>query len=152
MALFTVLESPSGRPDKVALIREGFSFWAAMFTVFWALSKRMWVVAVLLFAVFVGLALAQQMFRLDSMLLSATELAVSLIFGFQARTLQELSLTRAGYRAVSTVSANNHEAAELQYFASLATDAGPLAVSTPPRLMLPAVSPQHDALGLFGPQ
>jgi hypothetical protein len=148
MALFTILEPPDGRPEKVAVVPEGFSIRAAVFTIFWALWHRMWIIAVLLFVLSVSLELAARAFRLDPAIVTVSGLAVSLLFGFEARALQILSLKRAGYNVEGMISAESRESAELQYFsrrpAQTAQELPPLASS------LPAMSQHHDALGLFG--
>lgn len=149
MALFTILEAPDGLPEKVAVIREGFSLPAAAFTMFWALWHRMWVVAVLLFAITVALELGAGAFRLDPMLVSAAGLAVSILFGFEARALRALSLSRAGYRNVGMISAESRESAELQYFTQRPAGQAP-APAAPQAPTRPAMSQHHDALGLFG--
>lgn len=149
MALFTILEAPDGQPEKVAVIREGFSLPAAAFTIFWALWHRMWIVAVLLFLITVALELGAGALRLDPMLMSGAGLAVSLLFGFEARALQAVSLSRAGYRNVGMISAESRESAELQYFAQRYTGQAP-APAAPQISTRPAPGQHHDALGLFG--
>lgn len=148
MALYTVLESPDGRPEAVVFEREGFCLWAAIFMIFWALWNRMWVVAILLFAFSAVLEVGAREFGLHPMLVAMTGSAVALIFGFEARTLHIMSLQRAGYRLAGIISAESAEAAELQYFAARPSGL-PVEKATPPAPM--SLRPQHhDALGLFG--
>ena len=49
MKIYTVLEPPDGKSERVAFVPEGFSWGALMFGLLWALWHRMWVVALLLF-------------------------------------------------------------------------------------------------------
>ena len=58
MTIFTVLEPPDGNPERVAFVREGFSWSALLLTVLWAVWHRMWVVAALLFALTTALTVA----------------------------------------------------------------------------------------------
>jgi hypothetical protein len=108
----------------------------------------MWIIAVLLFVLSVSLELAARAFRLDPAIVTVSGLAVSLLFGFEARALQILSLKRAGYNVAGMISAESRESAELQYFsrrpARTAQELPQIASS------LPAMSQHHDALGLFG--
>ena len=143
MALFNILEAPDGKPDRVMVIREGFSPGAFIFTVFWALWHRMWVVAAILFAILAAVSLAAGLVGLSPTLTSVLEAAVSLIFGFEATRLRTVSSERAGYRLVGQMEASNQEAAELQYFMGRQRPSS--AVRAP---VLPAAS--HDTLGLFG--
>ena len=144
MSLFNVLEPPDGKPDRVVFIPEGFSWAALVFTVFWALFHRMWVVAALLFAGLTGVALAEAQGLIGAELASITHFAISLLIGFEARRLEVLSLMRAGYTQAGLIEATSLEAAELAYFASRAPAVA--AASTPVRL---AAHPA-DTLGIFG--
>lgn len=144
MALFNILEPADGKPERVMFIREGFSWGALIFTVLWALFHRMWVVAACLFAVIAVVAMAESRELLGPALGAALNLAIAVIFGFEARRLQSLSLERAGFRPVGLIEATSLEAAELSYFATRAP-AMP-APASPMRI------PAHtaDTLGIFG--
>ena len=143
MSLFNILEAPNGNPDRVATVKEGFSVGALVFTVFWALWQRMWVVSAVLFALFAAVAIAVSAQVLDPVVASVLEAAIALIFGFEARRLHMVSLERAGYRAAGLIEASNREAAELEYF--MGRQRQPARVPHP---ILPPAS--HDTLGLFG--
>lgn len=143
MALFTILEPPHGEIDKVTFVKEGFAPAALVFTVLWALWHRMWVVAATLFAVLVAISLSVNFFDLDAMMASLLEIAISVIFGFEARKLWIMSLERSGYRQAGLIVASNREAAELAYFANR------------PRVAQSVNAPKlrghaEDTLGLFG--
>lgn len=149
MALFTILEPPDGRPEKVAVIKEGFSIPAMIFSALWALAHRMWIVAILLFTVTIVLQLCVSVFEFDGILVLCADLAVALLFGFEARALQILSLKRAGFSIAELVSADNEKSAELQYFLNRPNNVERnLAKSN--KTILPVTSEHHDALGLFG--
>ena len=45
MALFTVLEPPDKKPERVAFVPEKFAGGALVFGFLWALWHRMWVIA-----------------------------------------------------------------------------------------------------------
>lgn len=143
MALFTILESPQGEIDKVTFVKEGFAPAALVFTVLWALWHRMWVVAAALFAILVAISLAVSLLNLNSTAASLLEIAVGLIFGFEARRLWIMSLERSGYRQAGLIEASNQEAAELAYFANRPRLVKAVTVS---KLHAPA----ENTLGLFG--
>ena len=147
MKLYTVLEAPDGKTDRVAFIREGISWAALVFTVFWALWHRMWVVAAVLFAAWIGIMLAVSSGLITPVLAPFVELAFSLIFALEARRLQVMSLERAGFRRAGLIQASSLEAAELAYFGSRAPSAPPAAPTPEPT---PCRGAPQDTLGLFG--
>ena len=118
MTIFTVLEPPDGKPDRVAFVPEGFAWGGFVFTVLWALWHRMWVVAALLFARLRGAERRRAASRC-SVPASARllQFGIALLFGFEARQLQVTSLERAGFRRAGLIQASGLEAAELAYFA-----------------------------------
>jgi hypothetical protein len=119
------------RIEEAVFVREGFSWPAAVFTGFWALWHRMWIVGVVAIAVIL----------LASTLPPAIELfvnlATTLVFGVFGSDLREWSLARRGLSNIDVVEARNIELAELEFY-------------TTPRsaAVIPAVAP--DMLGLFG--
>ena len=140
MAVFAVFEHPDKSPDRTVFVREGFSAAALVFTVLWALWHRMWIVSAILIAAY-GLT---NTLGMSEPVVALLELAVSLVFGFEARNLWAQSLRRAGYREAALIMASNHEEAELKFaFASRARGNQSFPVS---RLQMQA----PDTLGLFG--
>jgi hypothetical protein len=90
------------------MVREGFSWWAALFPLFWFLAKRLWLVAALYFALasFMG-------FLLPAALSPWVFVALQILVGFEARNLQRWSLERQGFRLMGVVQARNEEGAVL---------------------------------------
>ena len=143
MALFTVLEPPDGKPDRVVFVPEGFAWAAAVFTFLWALWHRMWIVAALLFTAYAALTIAASQGMISGVLASAIQFGISFIFGLEARSLRVTALERAGFRRSGLIQASRLEAAELAYFAGRAP-ASP--VSAPARYR----AGPEDTLGIFG--
>jgi len=143
MKVFTVLEAPDGKTERVVFVAEGFSWAALAFTFFWALWHRMWVVAALLFASTSVITVASNGGLLGSGLAAVLQFGIALLFAFEARALRVASLERAGYRRNGLIQASNSEAAELVYFAGRT----PLAAA-PSLSRLRAA--HDDTLGLFG--
>ncbi|MEI7598605.1 MAG: DUF2628 domain-containing protein [Aestuariivirga sp.] len=143
MKLFTVLESPDGKAERVAFVPEGFSWSALILNGLWALWHRMWVVAALLFALSSALTVATNLELLGSGLAALLNFGIALVFGFEARSLQVKSLERVGFRRTGLIQASNSEAAELVYFAGRAPVATKVATS-----QLRAA--HDDTLGIFG--
>lgn len=144
MAIFTVLEAPDGKPEKVTFVPEGFSWGAFLLTVVWALWQRMWVVGMLLFALSSALTVAANLEVVGNGVAAFVQTAIALLFGFEARNLQVKSLERSGYRRAGLIQAGSQEAAELAYFAGRApvarSDAAPARLRAGP----------EDTLGIFG--
>ena len=143
MKVFTVLESPDGKPERVVFVAEGFSWAALAFTFLWALWQRMWVVAAVLFAFTSLITVASNIGLLGSGLAAVLQFGIALLFAFEARALRVASLERAGYRRNGLIQASNSEAAELVYFGGRAPFA-----TAPPLSRLRAA--HDDTLGIFG--
>ena len=143
MTIYTVLEPPDGKPDRVAFVPEGFAWGGFIFTFIWALWHRLWVVAALLFAVFAGLSIAVSLEVLGPGLGSLLQFGISLLFGFEARQLQLASLKRAGFRIAGLIQASRIEAAELGFFAERSV---PSPAPAPTRYR----AGPEDTLGIFG--
>jgi hypothetical protein len=142
MAIYTVLDKPNRDPAKAIFVPEGFAFAAFVFTALWALWHRMWVVTAMLFAFWVAMSVAVSFGGLDPVLAAVIELGVALVFGFEARRLQVMSLLRSGYAETGTVSGSTLAAAELTYFAEGVAERGRGPWSHP--------RDTGDHLGLFG--
>lgn len=144
MAVFTVLEAPDRKPDRVVFIREGFSWGAAAFTVFWALWRRMWLAAAILLALLTALGIAVDEGLIAPAPALAINFGVAFFLGLEARWFEVLSHERSGYRNAGLIEASCREAAELFYFAARAREP----VSGPaPRQFNRA---PEDTLGIFG--
>ena len=143
MALYTVLEPPDRKQEKVAFIPEGTAWGGFVFTYLWAAWHRMWLVAALLLALTTVLAVAVSLEVLNPWVGFVIQFGIALVFALEARQLQVMALERAGYRHAGLIEASSLEAAELSYFASR---------SLPPVPPAPAryrAAPE-DTLGIFG--
>lgn len=143
MALFTVLEPPDKKPERVAFVPEKFAGGALVFGFLWALWHRMWVIAAVLFALSVGLNAAMHFELLDAGIGSLIQIGIGLLFGFEARRLQVMSLERAGFRRAGLIEASDLEAAELTYFSERAP-------APPPPAPTRYRAGPEDTLGIFG--
>lgn len=143
MALFTVLEPPDGKLDRVAFVPERFAPWAVALGFIWALWHRMWVIAAILFALTAALNAAMHFEVLDVAIGSLAQFAIALIFGFEARQLQVTSLERAGFCRAGLIEASDLDAAELTYFAGRAP-------APPPPAPARYRAAPEDTLGIFG--
>ena len=104
--------------DRDALfVREGFSWGALVFTVFWALYHRLWLASSLMAVAFVALALIGAWLEPDSSLASALGLALNLLIGFEGNDWLRVKLARRGYVELGPVVARGGDEAEQRFFA-----------------------------------
>jgi hypothetical protein len=118
LKLYSVhLRAWSAAPDRDAVfVREGFCWTAFIFSVFWALSHRMWVVALGLTAAIAGLAAIDDVLDLDPLFSEALGLALSVWIGFEANDWRRAALKRQGYLDAGIVVAPAIELAEHRFF------------------------------------
>ena len=111
----------SASTDREAVfVREGFSWGAFFFSVLWALRYRMWVTALLIFAVSVGLEFATDLARLDPITDAAIGVALALIIGWEGNDWRRRSLDRRGYVTAAVIAAESLLEAERRFFARTA--------------------------------
>jgi len=110
MRIWTVHQRPAmaGKPVRTVMVREGFSWLAALFPLFWFLAKRLWLVAALYFslATFMG-------FVLPSSVSPWAMIGLQILTGFEARNLHRWSLERQGFRLMGVVQGQNEDGAVL---------------------------------------
>ena len=144
MRIYTVHSPPRfADPDaEPQLVKEGFCWPAAYFTVLWALCHRMWVAAALLAAsVAIGFAVFS-LLGLDPLSRIAVTLGFFVFVGFRANDWRRRALARRDYEEEGVVAAPRAEAALRRFIdlqsiegrartpASLA-DVGPLSNARP---------------------
>ncbi|MBM3593964.1 MAG: DUF2628 domain-containing protein [Alphaproteobacteria bacterium] len=110
MRVWTVHLRPAlaGKPARTVIVREGFSWWAALFPLLWFLAKRLWIVAALYFALATLLG-----FVLPSSISPWAMVALQILAGFEARNLQRWALERQGFRLMGVVQGRNEDGAVL---------------------------------------
>ena len=122
MTVYSVYEPPVSetdviaRADRLAFVKEGFSWVALLVPLVWLLYHRMWIEAVVLFLVYVGLQLAFGGDAQGQALVTWASLAISLLFAFEASDLRTASLERRGYRLAGVVSGRDRVDAERAFF------------------------------------
>ncbi|MEX1147363.1 MAG: DUF2628 domain-containing protein [Sphingomonadales bacterium] len=104
------------RPEDVVFVREGFSFWAFVFQPLWALYHRLWLVAVLLFVVGIGIEFLVRTLGIGGVGPYALALGVAILIGTEAANLRRWTLTRRGYEEVAVAVGSDLGEAEQRYF------------------------------------
>ena len=164
MSVYTVHEPPlrtteaAPNPDQFVFVRDGFYFWAFVFSVLWMLWHRMWLILLIYVAVVVGLETVLRYVGVSSPLLGLIGFLIALLVGIEAATLRRFKLARRGWKYVGVVSGDNLEDAERRFFDAwlgrtsgarpepFASPPGPPPAPPPPA---PRTSPAPDIVGLF---
>jgi hypothetical protein len=163
MAVYT-LHVPAGSVpgdpaalEEAVLVRDGFSWGAFIFQVFWCLYRRLWLAALVLLVLTVGADLLMTWADLPHGIIALVSLLIVLLFAFEANDLRRRKLERLGMSLAGIVVASNKNEAEARAFAlwlagepprdlPSRSDAGPNR-SEPPRGPAPGGTP--PVLGLF---
>jgi hypothetical protein len=142
MASFSAYVPADRNPDRVVLVRDGFSFAALLFGPLWLIAHRLWLG--LLGYVVVAAALSGLAHVLPAS--GGLDLLFAIWFGFEARAVRRWSLERNGYRLEGLVEAGDREAAEHRFFALWRHE--PADIRPPMPASGPRV-PRADVIGLF---
>ena len=128
MRIYTVHIDPLSAADDrgAVLLREGFSWPAAAFSVFWALYHGLWDWALVLLALGLGLSAAVEFSGLDRLSAAALEIGFMALVGATSNDWRRWVLTRRGYRLDDIVSGEDETAAEARYFSRAAQQAYPI--------------------------
>ena len=103
------------RAERLAFVKEGFSWPAFFVPFFWLIYHRMWIELVLLMVLLVSLQLAFGLDERGEALVGWASLAVSLLFAFEANDLRTASLERRGYKLAGVASGESRDTAELSF-------------------------------------
>lgn len=122
MKLFTVHAPPDGssdlaeRAERMAFVKEGFS-WPALFVpLIWLLWHRMWWAVLGWLAAAAVIAVAGELAPGANGYMPAIALAFSLWFAAQANDLRRWSLDRKGWTVLGLAGGSSREESELGFF------------------------------------
>ncbi|TIQ31782.1 MAG: DUF2628 domain-containing protein [Mesorhizobium sp.] len=114
MASYVVMEPPSGSgAADTTFVRDGFTWLGFLFSPVWLAWHRLWMEALLTFAVMVILSLLGEKLGLEGAG-SALSLLVSLYVGLEGQGLRVSALRRRGWREWGVVEAGNLGDAEIR--------------------------------------
>ena len=124
MASWIVLESPRDgrlRERRLAVVRDGFSFLAFLFPPLWLLWHRLWIAAIVTFAVLLAVT---ALGRIEGLAMAASwlSLLVSIFVGLEGNGLRVAALQRRGWSPWGVVQADNEQDAETRYVADVDDD------------------------------
>ncbi len=161
MTVYSVYEPPVpatdviARADRLAFVREGFSWVALLVPLLWLVYHRMWIEFVVLLLVYIGLQLAFGSDAQGQALTAWAGLAISVLFAFEANDLRTASLERRGYRLAGVASGRDRVDAERSFFVKwLPEQERAASITPPPRRETAARTPLpreegEEVIGLF---
>jgi hypothetical protein len=102
--------------DRITFVRDGFHFWAAVFSVIWLIWHRLWLALFgwVILSLAVNIALAK--LGVGSGTILMVDVVLALLFGFEAASLERWTLSRRRWRQLDIVVADDEEAAERRFF------------------------------------
>ena len=102
--------------DKISFVRDGFHFWAVVFSVIWLAWHRLWLAllgwTLLIVAADVGLA----RLGVGRGTILMVDVVLALLLGFEAASLKRWTLSRRKWRQLDIVVADDEETAERRFF------------------------------------
>ncbi|MDX8510347.1 DUF2628 domain-containing protein [Mesorhizobium captivum] len=116
MAIYVVMEPPAGsnKAEEATLVRDGFTWLGFLFSPIWLAWHRLWIEALLTFAVMAILSVLGEKLGLE-WAGSALSLLVSLYVGLEGQGMRISALRRRGWREWGVVEAGNLGGAEARY-------------------------------------
>jgi hypothetical protein len=156
MITFTVHEPPNPPADpieraaRMAFVRDGFSWSAALLTPVWMLAHRLWWPLVAYVGATAAVELVRQSVAFHAGWLTLATLALSLLIGLEAGTLRRWSLARRGWTTLGAVSGRTAEECERRFFdmwLSTAPTPGPKPGPAPSDETPPTASTRRSLLG-----
>jgi hypothetical protein len=122
MLTFTVHEPPNppadriDRAERLAFVRDGFSWAAALFAPVWLLMHRLWWPFAGYVAAEGAIELARQSALVHPGWTTLAAVGMGLLIGLEAGTLRRWSLDRRGWTMLGSVSGRNAEDCERRFF------------------------------------
>ncbi len=147
---YVVMQPPGDTgSERTRFVRDGFVVWALVFSFLWLAWHRLWVEALVVFALALLVGVLGETTGWGAALAPAVSL-VSLYVALEAGALRVAGLERRGWTQAGVVDAANPEEAEIRWFAGEGQTASepvaPLPIPPAPGI---AAHRQGPALGLL---
>ena len=102
--------------DKFAFVRDGFYFWAMVFSVIWLVWNRLWLALIGWIVLTVGVDVGLAALGVGRSTILGVNLLLALLFGLEAASLRRWTLSRRKWRQLDIVVADDEESAERRFF------------------------------------
>jgi Protein of unknown function (DUF2628) len=106
------------RADRLAFVKEGFSWIAFLVPALWLIFYRMWIELIVFVLGFAAIQWAFGTSEQGQRLFGWVSFALVVLFAFEANDLRSAALERRGYRLVGVASGSGRSQAELSFFRS----------------------------------
>lgn len=116
--IFTVHEKPEAAEpaDRVVMVREGFSYAAFVFNLFWLLVNRLWGPALGYVIASVALQMGGHALGVSPVSVLVLQFLLQLLVAANAYDLKRMQLAHQGYREAGVLVAESEMAAEQRYY------------------------------------
>ena len=116
--VYTVYEKPEAPEPtaRVALVREGFAFWALIFGLVWLLANRLWLSALGYVLASAALAFIGNLLAVSDITLVLLQLWLQFMLAAHAYDLMRWNLARRQYRFAGIITAESPIIAERRYY------------------------------------
>lgn len=115
MSVYTVHVRDTGLKPTLALVKDGFSWPAAIFGFVWAMVIGAWEVAVVLLVVQMVVGMALPLVITDPSAQAVIQLGLTVVVGLIANEMRRWTLNRRGMYEDAVVTAHDKEEAERRY-------------------------------------
>lgn len=105
--------------EDIILVEEGFSWFAAIFHVFWALYNKMWKVAAIVFAIEMIFVILEVQGIITTSVADAARMGFLLMVGFWFNDWYRASLEEKGYILQAIVSGKNEDEARYKVMSGM---------------------------------
>ncbi len=128
MRVYTVHEAkdpPSDRVERaeaLRFVRDGFSWAAAIFAPLWLLMRGFWLALLAYIVVIAALAFGLRALGVSDEVSSLVFLALHILIGFEADTIERWTLRRRGWEMIGTVAGRDVVECERRFFDSWLPD------------------------------
>jgi hypothetical protein len=123
VTVYTVYEPPGGneadvavRAEKIAFIKDGFSWLALFVPVLWLIFQRMWLELIAYIAIIASVSWAFGAEGPGRQIGGWVVLGFTLLFAFEANDLRGWALRRRGYQFAGVAAGRDRYAAERSFF------------------------------------
>lgn len=115
--IFNVYEKPeaSDPADRVALVREGFSFWAFVWGGLWLIAQRMWLVLAGYVVAAIAAGAICEMLHTSEAITLLLQLWLQVMLAYHVYDLEGWTLRRRGYRRAGVLVAESEMHAMRRY-------------------------------------
>ncbi len=120
MLIYTVHTRPWSATGDPVLVKEGFFWPAALFTVFWALWHGMWVAALVIFVLIAALGAGLALVGADPVSNAVIQVGIQAVLGIVGNDLRRRNFARRGLVEAGVVAGRRRDDAEFRYFAARA--------------------------------